>query len=97
MISEFRERIDFFRQVQSRVAPGRFYRWFLGVSVPIAFLLSMFVVWHNSVVEVLEPRHLILRGVIAIGAFSVGLYIFWRKVIGPAVACIENEKRAKDA
>jgi hypothetical protein len=94
--SGFREKTSLCTKAQRRVSPGRFYRWFLGVNVPIAFLLAMFVVWHNSVVEVVEPRHLILRGVVALVAFAVGGYIFWRKVIGPAAAGVQNENRAKD-
>jgi hypothetical protein len=87
-----RNTVEFWRSVQRHVNPQWFFKWFLGVNVPIAFLLSAFIAWHNSIVEVAETRHLVLRALVALLAFGIGWVIVWAKIFKPAIKLAKMAK-----
>jgi hypothetical protein len=83
--------IPFWIRVQRHIDPRRFWRWFLGVIIPFALLLSAFIQWHNSIVGEPGPIDLILRFVTALLLFSFGILLVWFKVLRPAIAEAKKE------
>ena len=83
--------LEFWQRVACHIRLGRAAAWFLGLTVPIVMALSLFSQWHNDLVGVPQPRHLLLRAVVALLAFSVALAIFRWKIVNPAVASARKE------
>ena len=84
-------RFRFNQRVARRIRPARALGWFLGVCLPIALALSLFIHWHNGVVGPPQPIHLLIRALIGLVAFGIGLFIVWWKVIRPVIRAIEKE------
>ena len=62
----------------------------MGVNLPIAIGLSIFVGWHNDLVGEPTPIHLLIRATVAIAAFGVGFFVVFHKVFKPAIQIEEN-------
>ena len=68
------------RQSIVRVGRGRILFWFVAINLPLALVMSALIGWHNSVVGTPKPVHLLVRFIVAMLAFAIGLTLFWCKL-----------------
>jgi hypothetical protein len=80
-----REQIAYWQRVGCNINHRHALAWFMGVNLPIAIVLSIFVGWHNALVGEPTAMHLLMRASVALAAFGVGFFLVFHKVFKPAV------------
>ena|GEM_PF-5044337 len=80
-----KETFEYWQRVGRHMNHRRAVAWFLGINLPIAIGLSLFITWHNELVGEPTPMHLLMRAAIALAAFSAGLILCWHKTFKPAI------------
>lgn len=86
-----KEQLGFHRRVARHIDPRRFFGWFLGLALPFTIGESLFIAWHNSVVDQVGPTHLAIRAAIGVIGYLVIMLIVYLQAIRPALHKAQSE------
>ena len=88
LTDQFRQRL----RAAKYVNPYQAFGWFLALALPWAIAMSAFIGWHNSVVDQVQPWHLVLRLAIGIVGFLPIIVVVFVKAFLPALRKVEREE-----
>jgi len=88
--------LDFQRRAVGHINSHQFFAWFLGLAIPFTLALGAFIGWHNTVVNPVQPSHLLMRAVIGAAGYSAIVVIIYVKVFRPAILKAQREPESSD-
>jgi hypothetical protein len=83
---------EFHQRVAKHIDRRKFFGWSVGLAVPWAMVMQLFIVWHNEVVGQVRPIHLLLRAAVAMAGFGAIVFVVYFKAIRPAVRKARQEE-----
>jgi hypothetical protein len=84
-------RLEAQRRIGPHLNPRQFMLWFLGLALPFTLAMSAFIGWHNSVVNPVQPRHLLLRAAIGMAGYLAIIVVVCFNVFRPAMRKAKQE------